>query len=226
MQPLSKGCWLGSLLQICHKVAAATTAWRVVKWQSLCWQLSHRVIHTHTHTVCIDSFLSLVAIAWIPHVSCLALALESTNLIDAQLGTDTRLLALIDIHTGVAIGGELVSLMALADIANQVIHAFMHAVAILGGALVHFTFTRWLILAVRTVLVLVTDLGQRNALATSTVKLAGRVAALGLCCQSAVAFIAAIRTVRLLIAGKMPGNTAAISTLELIWSAGNISAIC
>jgi len=164
-------------------------------------------------------------IAGIPHVTRFALALESANLIHAQLGADAWLLALIDVHTGVAIGGQLVSLMALADVANQVIDASVHAVTVLGGALVHLTLARGLILAIGTVLVLVTDLGQGNALSTSTVELSGRVAALGLCRQSAVAFIAAIRTIRFPIAGEMSGNAAAISALELIWSAGDIPAV-
>lgn len=115
--------------------------------------------------------------------------------------------------------------MALTAVAHWTIYAAMHAATIFGGTFIHATFTRGLVLAIGTILLPVTNLGEGNTLIASAIKLTGGVAALGLCSESAILLVAAVRTVPLTVAGEMTSNAAAIPALELIRAAGDVLAV-
>lgn len=115
--------------------------------------------------------------------------------------------------------------MALTAVAHWTIDAAMHAAAIFGSTFIHATFTRGLVLAIGTILLPVTNLGQGNTLIASAIELAGGVAALGLSSESAILLVATVRTVPLTVAGEMPSNAAAIPALELIGAAGDVLAV-
>jgi len=66
--------------------------------------------------------------------------------------------------------------VALAVVTHLQIHALVHASSVLGGTLVDPALASRLILAIRTILPLIADFREGNALTSSTVEFTGGVA--------------------------------------------------
>jgi len=119
--------------------------------------------------------------------------------------------------------------VAQAVVTHLQIHALVHASSILGGTLVNPAFASRLIFAIRTILPLIADLREGNALTSSTVEFTGGVASsMGHSqtqTKSTIPLVTAIGAILVPVAGEMTRNAAAIAALELIRPAGHVLAV-
>lgn len=156
-----------------------------------------------------------------PLVALLAFALEGSNLVDTVVGANAGGLAFVDVHTAALVRGQLVAGMAVAAVTHGQVDTGVHATAVRGGAFINCTLPGGLVLAVGAVLPLITDLGERDALAAAAVKLAAGITGLYRGSSVAVQLVTAIRTVSLPVADQVSGDATAILALELIWPAAH-----
>lgn len=165
----------------------------------------------------------------IPHVARFALTLEASYFVYAYLRALSGNFALIDILAVPLVRRQLVTLVAFAVVAHLQIDALVHAASVLRGALVYPALSCRLVLAIRTILPLVADLREWNALTSTAVEFAGCVASSLVDpqtqTQSAIPFVAAIGAVLVAVAGEMSWNAAAIAALELVRPAGDVLAV-